>query len=98
MQKIIFLQRYKQMIDNFIKNELEYIDFLSEERYCIINEDLIYKNKKIQEKQLDKELKKQQTCDKYYKDFAAGYTREQIAKKRKVSIKTVEKYFDKWVF
>jgi hypothetical protein len=85
-------------IDDFLKDELAYIEFLSVERYCIINEDLIYKNKKIQEKQLDKEMKKQQTCDKCYKDFAAGYTREQIAKKRKVSIKTVEKYFDKWVF
>jgi hypothetical protein len=85
-------------IDDFIKDELAYVEFLSDERYCIINEDLIYKNKKIQEKQLDKEFKKQQTCDKYYKDFAAGYTREQIAKKRKVSIKLVEKYFDKWAF
>lgn len=92
------------MIDKINKfmDDLEYVDFLHEERQCIIEEAETYDNKKLQERQLEKAYKKNtqinKTCGKYFRLFVIGYTREEVAKKLKVKIKTVEKFFDLWVF
>lgn len=79
-------------------DDLEYLNFLLEEENCIMNEEKIYLGKKKIENSLKRSLEVNKLCGKYFKLFAIGYTREQIAKKLKVSIKLVEKYFDKWAF
>lgn len=58
--------------------------FLKEERFCIQNENNIATEK-----------------DKQYTAFILydkGYTREEVSKKMKISIKLAEKYFDDWAF
>lgn len=75
-------------------SKFDYVDFLAEERYCIQNEDLIY-NKILK---TYKKNKADNKVDEAIKLFNFGLTRLEVSKKLRLNIKTVERYFDKWVF